>query len=399
VLGDHAAQAGSAIDAGRFRFDFPHFEAVGREQVAEVEERVNERIAADPEIATVETSQEEARAMGATRCSGRSTASASAWCASGTSPWSCAAAPTSTAPRGRHLHDPVEGSIAANLRRIEAVTGPEAFAHLSRERLVAEQVAQMLKVGTDEVVERVTTLHGAAAGHGEGARPARQEALLRPPTGCWPQPRCRRRPDRRGDGRGRRPRRAEGARAGPAQPHRQGSSCSARPAEDGQGALVAAVSADLVDGGSTPPTSCARRAGRRRRRRRQGRRRPGRRPRRLEARRGGRATSRRPPATCSPAERGAAERPTRTVPGGDVCSASMSGTFVPESAISDPDRLVATPLDTIPGGEDLSARLVSRAREEGCHTVVIGLPLALSGRDTDSTRLAGRRRRPPRAAG
>jgi putative holliday junction resolvase len=57
-------------------------------------------------------------------------------------------------------------------------------------------------------------------------------------------------------------------------------------------------------------------------------------------------------------------------------------------AISDPDRLVATPLDTIPGGQDLTARLVSRAREEGCHTVVVGLPLALSGRDTDSTRNA-----------
>jgi putative holliday junction resolvase len=57
-------------------------------------------------------------------------------------------------------------------------------------------------------------------------------------------------------------------------------------------------------------------------------------------------------------------------------------------AVSDPDRLVATPLDTIPGGPDLAARLASRAREEGCHTVVVGLPLALSGGDTDSTRLA-----------
>jgi putative Holliday junction resolvase len=57
-------------------------------------------------------------------------------------------------------------------------------------------------------------------------------------------------------------------------------------------------------------------------------------------------------------------------------------------AISDPDRLVATPLDTIPGGADLAGRLATRAEEESCHTVVIGLPLGLSGRDTDSTRMA-----------
>jgi putative holliday junction resolvase len=57
-------------------------------------------------------------------------------------------------------------------------------------------------------------------------------------------------------------------------------------------------------------------------------------------------------------------------------------------AVSDPDRLVATPLDTIPGGDDLAARIALRAAEEACDTVVIGLPLALSGRDTDSTRAA-----------
>jgi putative holliday junction resolvase len=57
-------------------------------------------------------------------------------------------------------------------------------------------------------------------------------------------------------------------------------------------------------------------------------------------------------------------------------------------AISDPDRLVATPLDTIPGGEDLPVRLAKRAEEESCNTVVIGLPLGMSGRDTDSTRMA-----------
>src|SRR5690606_6647342 len=48
--------------------------------------------------------------------------------------------------------------IAANVRRIEAVTGPEAFQFLTRERLVADAIARMLKVGTDEAAERVAQL-------------------------------------------------------------------------------------------------------------------------------------------------------------------------------------------------------------------------------------------------
>jgi putative holliday junction resolvase len=42
----------------------------------------------------------------------------------------------------------------------------------------------------------------------------------------------------------------------------------------------------------------------------------------------------------------------------------------------------------VPGGADLPLRLARRADEELCDTVVIGLPLGMSGRDTDSTRAA-----------
>jgi len=57
-------------------------------------------------------------------------------------------------------------------------------------------------------------------------------------------------------------------------------------------------------------------------------------------------------------------------------------------ALSDPDGLVATPLGTVPAGDDLPARLAEIAAEHECQTVVVGLPRALSGRDTASTRRA-----------
>ncbi len=54
-------------------------------------------------------------------------------------------------------------------------------------------------------------------------------------------------------------------------------------------------------------------------------------------------------------------------------------------AISDPGGLVATPLESIAGGRDLVARLADLARARRCGTVVVGLPRALSGRETAST--------------
>ncbi len=65
-------------------------------------------------------------------------------------------------------------------------------------------------------------------------------------------------------------------------------------------------------------------------------------------------------------------------------------------AVSDPSGVVATPFATLdaPQGEGaelasaLAVRLATVAAEESCETVVVGLPLALSGRDTASTAAA-----------
>lgn len=75
--------------------------------------------------------------------------------------------------------------------------------------------------------------------------------------------------------------------------------------------------------------------------------------------------------------------------GGRVLGVDV-GTVRVGLALSDPGRMVASPFDTVPAGEDLPARLAAVARAEACDTVVVGLPRALSGRETDSTRLATR---------
>lgn len=57
-------------------------------------------------------------------------------------------------------------------------------------------------------------------------------------------------------------------------------------------------------------------------------------------------------------------------------------------AVSDPDGLVATPAGTLPGGDGAADRIAAEAAARGCATVVVGLPRALSGRDTAATRQA-----------
>ncbi len=66
VLGEHVEQRGSNITVERLRFDFPHPRRLRPEEIAAVENSVNEQIARDLPITWEEMSPEEARAAGAT---------------------------------------------------------------------------------------------------------------------------------------------------------------------------------------------------------------------------------------------------------------------------------------------------------------------------------------------
>ncbi|MGI9018308.1 MAG: alanine--tRNA ligase [Euzebya sp.] len=159
MVGDHAAQAGSAIDQGHFRFDFPHFEAISRDQLAELEGLVNDRIARNPAVVTREMNQEEARAAGATALFGEKYGdTVRVVTIDDYSMELCGGTHVGSTGQVGLFTVLSEGSIANNVRRIEALTGPEAFGHLSKERLVAESVGRLLKVPTDQVPGRVEEL-------------------------------------------------------------------------------------------------------------------------------------------------------------------------------------------------------------------------------------------------
>ena len=61
VLGDHVSQAGSNITTERLRFDFTHDQALTDEEIAEIENRVNEAIDAEMIVTKKEMPKEEAK--------------------------------------------------------------------------------------------------------------------------------------------------------------------------------------------------------------------------------------------------------------------------------------------------------------------------------------------------
>ena len=131
VLGEHALQKGSVVDADRLRFDFSHFQAVTPDELRAIENEVNSMILADLEASTVETSVDEARKMGATALFGEKYGDVVRVVRMGEESIELCG--------GTHLEHTSqvglfkitsESSIGAGLRRVEAVTGQAAVRYV-----------------------------------------------------------------------------------------------------------------------------------------------------------------------------------------------------------------------------------------------------------------------------
>ena len=135
LLGDHARQAGSLVEPGRLRFDFPHPSAVSPDQLQEAELIANRRLAMDDEPHVFETSMEEAERIGAVMLFGEKYGETVRVVEIGD--YSRELCGGTHVPRTgyvgviRFLH---EGSIGAGMRRVEALVGPDALREINAER-------------------------------------------------------------------------------------------------------------------------------------------------------------------------------------------------------------------------------------------------------------------------
>jgi alanyl-tRNA synthetase len=189
VLGEHARQAGSLVAPDRLRFDFNHPEAMTPEQIERVERIVNDAIAADMEVIPKLKSREDAIAEGAMALFGEKygetvrtitiTSPASMAMLEETETVAHPSAVMEKLPKysyelcgGTHLERTSdvgaflmvsEGSAAAGVRRIEAVTGRGAYDLIAHRFKLLKQTASALKSSLEEVPFKVESLQDEVA--------------------------------------------------------------------------------------------------------------------------------------------------------------------------------------------------------------------------------------------
>lgn len=159
VLGDHAGQAGSLVEPGRLRFDFSHHGQTSPEELAQIESEINRRLIANGEVSTEVTSKDRAEEMGAIAFFGDKYGETVRVVRVGDfSVEFCGGTHTSMSGQVGPLLLMSESSIGSNVRRVEALTGLNAFDEIVRLRSDLDQVARTLSVGTQDVPTRVEAL-------------------------------------------------------------------------------------------------------------------------------------------------------------------------------------------------------------------------------------------------
>jgi len=127
-LGTHVRQAGSAVRPDKLRFDFTHGAALSPEELREVEDRVNEWIKASRPVRALQMSRAEAEELGAMALFGEKYGD---WVrvieVDDVSRELCGGTHAANTAEIGIFTIVSEGSSAANVRRVEAITGPAAI--------------------------------------------------------------------------------------------------------------------------------------------------------------------------------------------------------------------------------------------------------------------------------
>jgi alanyl-tRNA synthetase len=165
VLGTHVAQKGSLVNPESLRFDFSHFAKVTDEELAQIEDIVNEKIRANIPVVIQELPKEEAMKLGAMALFGEKYGDIvrvvimdpnySVEFCGGTHIGS-----TGELGLFKFLS---ESAVAAGVRRIEGVTGAHALAYVNEQLQQLKEVKAALK-NPKELVKAVDTLIADKAG-------------------------------------------------------------------------------------------------------------------------------------------------------------------------------------------------------------------------------------------
>ncbi len=155
VLGSHVEQAGSDVNADRLHFDFSHFSPMTQEEIAKVEAIVNEKIAAFLPVETQIMSLEEAKKTGAMALFGEKYGEEVRVVKMGDfSIELCGGTHVSNTGSISAFKIVSESSVAAGVRRIEALSGEGVFRYYDNLEQTMFKASKLLKTNPAGLVEK-----------------------------------------------------------------------------------------------------------------------------------------------------------------------------------------------------------------------------------------------------
>ena len=161
VLGEHVNQAGSYVGEDRLRFDFSHFSPVTKEELSKIEARVNTEILKGKNVDIMETSQQEAKKMGAVALFGEKYGdTVRVVCVPEFSMELCGGTHVGNIAEIGLFKIIAESSIGAGVRRIEAVTGRGAFEFVQNLDKLVDSIAATLKCRPEDITSRLEGMQG-----------------------------------------------------------------------------------------------------------------------------------------------------------------------------------------------------------------------------------------------
>jgi alanyl-tRNA synthetase len=163
ILGDHVKQAGSLVESSRLRFDLTHFAPLNSSELEQIELLVNEKIREAIDVKTKVTTLEKGLKNGATAIFEEKYGEKVRMVSIGDfSKELCG---------GVHVHSTAqlglfkiisESSIAAGMRRIEALTGEDALKHIQEAEELLSRVQMALNTPKNELLNQIEKLKESA---------------------------------------------------------------------------------------------------------------------------------------------------------------------------------------------------------------------------------------------
>lgn len=156
VLGQHAHQAGSLVEADHLRFDFSHFSPLSADEMRQVELLVNQQILSGCEVAAEEMSLQAARDRGATALFGEKYGDVVRVVSMGDySIELCGGTHVANVGMIGQFRLLSESGIGAGLRRLEGIAGVAAYNYALEQEERLAKVASLLKVTPEDAPRRI----------------------------------------------------------------------------------------------------------------------------------------------------------------------------------------------------------------------------------------------------